>query len=149
MPYDLTGFDSAGVLYEYVLADDGSVAGDQPLLVDWLATNPVPDPPDDVPVAAPGEPPTPAQLELRRQHYSKLLTHVQITAQPIADTDPTPPAPDAPIDARTTGVRYTAAELNAMTVSEVRELATAAHVVGAASMTKAELITAVLASQGA
>jgi Rho termination factor, N-terminal domain len=149
MPYDVTGYDSAGVLHAYVLADDGSVTGDTDLLTGWLADNPLPPPPDDVPMPAPGEPPSPAQLELIRQHYSKLLTNVQVSPQPIEDVDPTPPAPEAPIDALRTGVRYTAAELNAMTATEVRELATAAHVVGASSMTKAELVTAVLASQGA
>jgi Rho termination factor, N-terminal domain len=149
MPYDVTGYDSAGVLHAYVLADDGSVTGDQDLLVDWLAENPIPPPPDDVPLPVPGEPLSPAQVEAVRQHYSKLLTGVQVSPQPIADTDPTPPAPEAPIDALRTGVRYTAVDLNAMTAAEVRELATAAHVVGASSMTKAELVTAVLASQGA
>jgi len=160
MPYDVTGYDSAGVLHEYVLADDGSLTGDETLLVTWLGENPVPEPGEDVPVAAPGAPPTPEQLELARQHYSKLLTNVQISPQPIEDIDPTPPEPEAPIDAMTsrdpvrssaprTGARYTAADLNAMTAAEVRELATAAHVLGAASMTKAELVTAVLAQQGA
>jgi len=148
MPYDVTGYDSAGVLHAYVLADDGSLSGDATLLVDWLAANPVPEPGEDVPVAEPGEPPTPEQLELARQHYSKLLTNVQLSPQPIADTDLTPPDPDAPTDALTTGARYTAADLNALTAAEVRELATAAHVLGASSMTKEELVTAVLASQG-
>jgi hypothetical protein len=88
MPYDVTGYDSAGVLHAYVMADDGSVSGDDDLLTGWLAENPIPPLPDDVPLPEPGEPPTPERLESIRQHYSKLLTVVQVSPQPA-----TPPAP--------------------------------------------------------
>jgi len=88
MPYDVTGYDSAGVLHAYVLADDGTVSGDQALLVDWLAEHPVPEPGEDVPLAEPGEPPSPEMLELLRQHYSKLLTSVQISQHPAPPPEP-------------------------------------------------------------
>jgi Rho termination factor, N-terminal domain len=136
MPYTITGFDSAGVEHTYQMTDAGAVSGDDALLGDVFTSYPL--------EPFEGATPTDAELDAVRQNASRLLTYVTIAAElPLAEPPPegTPLVP-AP------GVRYTAAELNAMTVAEVRELATAAHVLGAASMTKAELVAALLAQQG-
>jgi Rho termination factor, N-terminal domain len=137
MPYTITGCDSAGERHDYLMDDAGVITGDA-LLTGWLAENPLP--------AREGETPTDTELEAVRQHVSKLLTVVQMAAVPPVEPPPLDPLV-APSPAA--GVRYTAADLTAMTAAEVRELATAAHVLGAASMTKAELVAALLAQQGA
>jgi hypothetical protein len=136
MPYTIAGYDSAGVLHTYQMTDAGAVSGDDPLLSDVFNAYPL------EPFA--GQAPTEAELEAVRQNASRLLTYVTIAAElpPEAPPEGTPLVPVA-------GTRYTAADLHAMTAAEVRDLATAAHVSGASSMTKAELVTAVLASQGA
>lgn len=92
MPYDLTGYDSAGVRHDYVMDDAGALTGDDPLLPDWLGDNPLP------PIA--GDRPTDAELDAIRQHASKLLTFMVVAYRPppeevapeAALTDP--PAPD-------------------------------------------------------
>lgn len=161
MPYDVTGYDSAGVLHTYEMTDDGTVSaqdGDD-LLTGWLGSNAF-----EKPEPIEGETPpesgelTPSQLEAMRQHLSKLLTNVQLAKQPEdEEQSPTPQAPSttstssgtsAPSASTTSAPRSTQTELEAMTVTDLRNRATTAQIVGASSMTKAELVTALLAYQG-
>lgn len=158
MPYIVTGYDSAGVRHEYVMDDAGavtaSVPGDEPL-TGWLGENPFekPEPIEGETAPASGEM-TPSQLEAMRQHVSKLLTVVQIAPAPEADVRGTAQAPTDPATRQppgtattTTPRRYTTTELEAMTVTDLRSLAVAAQIAGAASMPKAELVTAIQAHQ--
>jgi hypothetical protein len=164
MPYDLTGYDSAGVRHEYVIDDSGAVTGDDDLLPGWLGSTPFekPEPVEGETAPESGEL-TPSQVEAMRQHVSKLLTVVVIALQPkeaeqAAPTDPPTAAPtDAPTATTTqaapasattsTGRRYTQTELEAMTVTDLRSLANSAQIAGASTMTKAELVTALQAQQ--
>lgn len=105
MPYDVTGYDSAGVLHTYEMTDDGTVTahGDDDLLTGWLGENSFekPEPVEGEPAPESGEL-TPSQLEALRQHLSKLLTNVQIAKHPEPEEGaaPTPTQTSAP----TTGV---------------------------------------------
>ena len=164
MPYDLTGYDSAGVRHAYVMDDSGAVTGDDDLLTGWLGATPFekPEPVEGETAPESGEL-TPSQVEAMRQHVSKLLTVVVIAPQPqegdqAAPTDAPPAAPTdappattpqaAPSSTSTSAPRYTQSDLEAMTVTDLRTRATTAQIVGASSMTKAELVTALLAYQG-
>ena len=72
------------------------------------------------------------------------------------ETEPPPPGeeggePDAPtadpaLDP--SAGAYTAADLEALTVTDLRDLASTAQIAGASRMTKAELVAALLAAQG-
>ena len=164
MPYDLTGYDSAGVRHEYVMDDSGAVTGDDDLLPGWLGATPFekPEPVEGETAPESGEL-TPSQVEAMRQHVSKLLTVVVIAPQPTegeqaAPTDPPTAAPtDAPTATTTqaapssattsTSRRYSTTELEAMTVTELRAMANAAQIAGASTMSKAELVTALQAQQ--
>jgi hypothetical protein len=104
MPYDLTGYDSAGVRHEYVMDDSGAVTGDDDLLPGWLGSTPFekPEPVEGETAPDSGEL-TPSQVEAMRQHVSKLLTVVVIQPQPqdgepgegAAPTDPPTEPPPA------------------------------------------------------
>lgn len=152
MPYLISGFDSAGVPCQVSLEDDGTLTGDA-LLVDWLNAEPVPPPPEGSPEPVPGEPLSEERLEQMRQHVSRLLTYTHI-AEPMPVTPKDEPAPEVDPPARAAtppsppsapAHRHTHAELEAMNVGELRDLARTAGVVGAASMSKAELVTALSA----
>lgn len=158
MPYILTGYDSAGERHEYTVDDTGAITGAGPgsaMFTAWLGENPFEKPePIEGETAPESGAMTPSQVEALRQHVSKLLTLVQLVPQPLEDDTPTDP--EAPIDTRGTSVtsppqtptrRYTTTELEAMTASELRAMATSAQIVGASSMTKAELVTAIQAQQ--
>lgn len=157
MPYILTGYDSAGARQEYLVDDTGAVTGAGPgdtLLTGWLGENPY-----EKPEPLAGETPpasgalTPSQVESMRQHASKLLTLVQIMPQPLEDETPSDPgASSATLGTQapsTSAPRYTTAELEAMTATDLRSMAVAAQIPGASSMTKADLVTALLSHQGA
>lgn len=169
MPYDLTGYDSAGVRHEYVMDDSGAVTGDDDLLPGWLGSTPFekPEPVEGETAPESGEL-TPSQVEAMRQHVSKLLTVVVIAPQPqegeqAAPTDPvsaaptdaptatttqaTPSSQTAPSSTTSTTRRYTQTELEAMTVTELRAMANSAQIAGAPSMSKGELVTALQAQQ--
>lgn len=154
MPYLITGFDSAGVPCAVNVSDEGIVSGDA-LLNDWLTANPVPDPPEGDPPHVSGQPLSDARLEQIRQHVSRLLTYTTIAAPPpevplARDREASPTAPAAgrhPSPSPTPGHRHTTAELEAMTVTDLRSLAVPAQIAGASTMTKAELVTALQAHQ--
>lgn len=141
MPYTITGCDSAGERHDYLMDDSGTITGDA-LLTGWLAENPLP--------ARAGETPTDTELDEVRQHVSKLLTVVQMAAVPPEappaeepEVDPIARrAPPAPPTASRHAAHHTTAELEAMTVTDLRSLAAAAQIAGASSMSKAELVTA-------
>jgi Rho termination factor, N-terminal domain len=67
------------------------------------------------------------------------------TADPVLD--PSASTGAASVDPGTSGA-YTAAELEALTVTDLRDLASTAQIPGASRMTKAELVAALLAAQG-
>lgn len=157
--YILTGYDSAGERHEYTVDDTGAITGAGPgsaMFTAWLGENPFekPEPIEGETVPESGAM-TPSQVEALRQHVSKLLTLVQLVPQPLEDETPTDP--EAPIDTRATRApappapvhtpapRPTTAELEAMTVTDLRSLAHAAQIAGASSMSKAELVTALSA----
>lgn len=151
MPYLITGFDSAGVPCQVNVSDEGIISGDA-LLNDWLTANPVPEPPGDEPPHVSGEPLSDARLEQIRQHVSRLLTYTTIAEPPpevppllardpgVAPTDPQRGRQPEP--SPTPGHRHTTAELDAMTVTDLRSLAVSAQIAGASSMHKAELVSA-------
>lgn len=164
MPYILTGYDSAGLRHEYTVDDSGAVSGDDDLLSGWLGANAFEKP---EPVAGEAQPEsgalTPSQLDALRQHVSKILTTVVIQPQPQAGEHAAPTdlptgttgstttsssTPYASSSSSTVNQGYTSTELNAMTVTDLRTMATTAGISGASSMTKAELVTALLAQQG-
>jgi hypothetical protein len=70
--------------------------------------------------------------------------------EPGASPDAVPPSETAPEEgaADQTAPGFTQEDLESLTVTELRELASAADISGASRMTKAELVTALLASQG-
>lgn len=152
MPYDLTGFDSAGVQHAYVMDDMGVVTGgDGDQLTTWLTENPYvkPEPAEGEPVPEGGAL-TPSQVEAMRQHVSKILTYVQIAPQPVLEAEPkdAPAAgrreaapPSAPMPSH----RPTHAELEAMTVTDLRSLAAMQQIAGSSTMNKSELIAALSA----
>jgi hypothetical protein len=148
------------------------VPGDE-LLVGWLATDPYvkPDPIEGETAPESGDL-TPSQLEAMRQHVSKLLTVVQMAPAPEAEVRGTeqehargvaPGLTDPPTAGQPEGresregressraaaspprERHTHAELEAMTVTDLRSLAQGEQIVGASSMSKAELLTALSA----
>lgn len=90
MPYDVTGYDSAGVLRVYVLEDSGTLTGDD-LLTAFLADHPLP------PIE--GDSPTDAELDQVRQQVSKLLTGVLLSKQPELPDVPAPAPVDEPAPA--------------------------------------------------
>lgn len=142
MPTAITGY-AGGTLRQIVLQDDGSCTGDG-LVTGWLAENP----------------PPATDVEAITLHVGKLLTEVRSApltpseAAPETGTAPTATsgsAPESPAQqpaVADTHAPYTAAELEALTVTDLRELATEAQIAGAQRMTKAELVAALLASQG-
>lgn len=71
------------------------------------------------------------------------------SATPTADPvlDPSAGSAGASEGDATNGA-YTAAELEALTVTDLRDLASTAQISGASRMTKAELVAALLAAQG-
>ena len=157
MPYNVTGCDSTGERHDYVMDDTGAVLSASPgsdVLSAWLSDNPYVKP-EPVPGEAVPEPGalTPSQMDALRQHVSKLLTVVQIAPvppeeAPVLDSqqgehgrDAAPPRPASPAPVP----HHTHAELEAMNMGELRDLARAAGVVGAASMSKAELVAALQA----
>lgn len=84
-------------------------------------------PPEDLTDEA-GEPPDPGATE-------------GAAAEGAAASPQTSDAPQA-------SGAYTAAELEALTVTDLRDLASTAQIAGASRMTKAELVVALLAAQG-
>lgn len=124
MPTAISGY-AGGTLRQLVLQDDGTMTGDG-LVVGWLKDNP----------------PPATDIGAVTLHIGKLLTEVHATPLPpagaAAATAPAEPASGA----------YTAAELDELTVADLREMATLAHVPDAARMTKAALVAALLAQQG-
>jgi hypothetical protein len=157
MPYDLTGYDSAGVQHAYVMDDMGAVTGDDDLLPGWLGANPYEKPePAEGETAPESGALTPSQVEAMRQHASKILTYVQIVVQPeVPEIEPQrdergrqvtrPSVPESPHSSVAPGHRRTHAELEAMTVTDLRSFAHSQQIAGASSMSKAELIAALSA----
>lgn len=90
MPYTVTGDDSTGMPVQGVMDDAGAVTGDA-LLVNWLASEPLP------PVPFEGATPTDAELEQCRQHVSRLLINPTITQMPFEPVAPlSAPPPEGP-----------------------------------------------------
>jgi hypothetical protein len=152
MPYDLTGFDSAGVQHAFVMDDMGVVTGGEQLTA-WLSENPyvksAPAAGETVPASGAL---TPSQVEAMRQHVSKILTYVQMAPQPVLEAEPKDaPAAGrreaAPPSAPPPAHRHTTVELEAMTVTDLRSLAVSAQIAGASTMNKAELVTALQAHE--
>ena len=128
MPYAISGY-AGGTLRQIVLQDDGTLTGDG-LVTGWLADNP----------------PPATDIEAVTLHVGKLLTEVHSApldvprparalppreAAPEAGTAPTATSGSTPCSPAQQHAPYTTAELEALTVTDLRELATEAQLAGA------------------
>lgn len=101
-------------------------------------------PPEDLTDEA-GEPPDPGATE--GEGAAAVPTEGTVQGASTGAAESTTVLPET-IDAPQASGAYTAAELEALTVTDLRDLASTAQIAGASRMTKAELVAALLAAQG-